>query len=337
MDISKKQDYFQKVGVSNSLLNVVDKYISGESRNKKFREHSYSSFLGSAVHALVAGECAMTDFISIKAPPLSGMQVDVWYRVTQGWDLEQSIRESYTRDSDVKKQLEALSAIYADYNTFTLEHDDKTVVSLQRLLWKNNKLTDEEIIQNINTAYALVSQYLSNDKCLLGVFEEEIYWTHETGIRCKSKPDYWFYNRDGTISLKDFKIGSGNIYDKMRDRNYCRQLAFYGLALETTYNTSVKDYSIVYCDTANHRVQEIDISPNDIKKALNGGYHTIRTDNQYPEASNLYCTPERLTQLKASSAWTTPNQEYKVLGVLEILSWLQKNSCAFNIEFSYPF
>lgn len=341
-----KGQYYEMEGVSNSFLSVVESFIAGKKKGRQFREKSFSSFIGTMVHSIISNEISIDDIVVIPdyTYKLKGMQHQVWEKLKQGWDLEMAVKELYK--TGIEKQVDELLPIWTEYQSLIEDSSDKIVINLERMDWGKCDYSDEQVKDIIIKASSAIGDWIyPSPYDNVYVFEDEIYWTHnDTGIKCKSKPDLWYIrqvsNNTTYVTLKDFKIGSGNIYDKIRDRRYVRQLAFYSEAIKAKYGYTVNEWSIIYYDIDKEEIDEIHISQNDIMCAKYGGYQTIRTDNQYVNgSSNFYCTPDRLLQLKANGSWIEPNQEYFVEGYKGLMDYLANKHYIhnFKIEIDYPF
>jgi hypothetical protein len=330
-------NYYDRVGVSNSYLSHFENILLKRNKGKKFREFSFSNFVGSQVHLAMETEGESLANITVSdtfTAKLSGKEPLVWEKIMAGMEIEPAVRDIYT--NDISKRIAYFKALYEEYLEEQTNTSEKINISTEKLKWgylDSEKCDDSYTLFIIQEAYTKLSQLLADIKLSYQPIEEyredEIYWTDETtGLLCKAKPDYWVRccgdiytldNREILTWLFDFKIGSGEIYTKIRDRRYLRQLSYYAEAINQKYGYIVDKFTILYFNISTLEVEVIDITIDDIKNAQYGGYYTPEFFNQ---ADNMYCDISQLEMLKYNEIWKTPNPAYYIQGWRELLSAL---------------
>ncbi|MGL4779262.1 MAG: hypothetical protein ACRCXN_00315, partial [Bacteroidales bacterium] len=231
-----KENYYNSPAISNSHLRVVEIEYLGY-KPERFRGSSESRDLGDITHKVVSGEIKISELHIRPYPPLTGKKIDAWHKVMNGMSVESAVNDTYEKGID--KIIEELEALYKQWIEDKDLYPDGINISAERLKYTSSKLTDEEFLELVNDAYCKICEFINikhNGASL--IHEKEIYFEYN-GVSCKAKPDLIVeHPLIGSPSelmllyaLYDFKIGSGEIYKKIRDRRYIRQLSFYTEAL----------------------------------------------------------------------------------------------------------
>ena len=330
-----KEDYFDKVGVSNSYLTYFEQLLLNNNRGhkKKFREHSWAAFVGTQVHLAMEtdgdslSKLIVSDEFSAK---LKGKENIVWEDVisTVNTPIEEAVKKVYT--NDVEKRITYFQCLFKEYQEEQQRNAKKVNISTEKLKWgllDNEKVSDEYTLKVIEKAYKALSDKIHNIKHSWGhsaTYKElEIYWTDKlTKLKCKAKPDYLLALPNG-MWLFDFKIGVGDIHTKIRDRRYLRQLSWYSEAVFQEFGVRCTRFTLLYFNINTEYLEIVEIALNDIEKAKVGGYYTPEFFNQ---ANGMFCTQRQLDFLAYSEIWTTPNEKYKVQGWRELLTELYHHS-----------